>query len=397
MRIPLYALVITAGLLFGAGYFFGSKNPAEHGHGMQQQVGTKWETKTPLSQQNPPAAVAAAKDSLVGLNHSEVKSLTLSALAEPDRILRWAALMKVLAGMNASNAAAVTEAVKERHATGADTRSEGEMIQFREGQVLKEAAMKDLPAEPNGKPGYVLMIKMKGWASMGPESAKLWLESLEPGTAKETLMGKWREGLSEAGPKVLAGIFPSLPPDQQRSLVGNMLTGLIGEGGFPAVESWYRETSKTADPMVVNAAFSDIVNRMTQDPGQWDATVTFIKSQAETLDMSALNFSTINRRMAPQNPGKCLELLHDLTQTSPAIQSRVDSIIIETVEQSTSTSLNNLGTWLNEHREHPLYDRTVQQFAQQTRADDLDSAMRWAGTIKDETLRAQTIATLQSQ
>ena len=79
------------------------------------------------------------------------------------------------------------------------------------------------------------------------------------------------------------------------------------------------------------------------------------------------------------------------------MQARVDSIIIETVENSTSTSLNNLGSWLNEHKDHALYDRTVQQFAQRTRADDLESALRWAGTIKDETLRLQTIATLQSQ
>ena len=241
------------------------------------------------------------------------------------------------------------------------------------------------------------MNKMKGWASVEPKSAKSWLDSLEPGSAKDSLMGKWRDGLSEAGPKVLAEIFPSLPPDQQRSLVGNMLTGLINEGGFPAVELWYHENSKTADPTVVNAAFSDIVNRMTQDPGQWGATVAFIKSQAETLDMSALSFSTINRRMAPLDPGKCLDLLHDLSQSSPTIQARVDSIIIETVENSTSTSLNNLGSWLNEHKDHPLYDRTIQQFAQHTRADDLESALRWAGTIKDETLRAETIATLQPQ
>ena len=146
--MPLYAVVITAGLLFAAGYFFGRTNSPEDGQEMQQRVGTARETKTRLNQQNPQPAAVAAQDSLVGLSHSEVKQLTLSALAEPDRILRWAALMKVLAGMNGSNAAAVSEAVKERHATGADTRSEGEMIQFREGQVLKEAAMNDLPAEP---------------------------------------------------------------------------------------------------------------------------------------------------------------------------------------------------------------------------------------------------------
>ncbi|HWB04687.1 MAG TPA: hypothetical protein VG796_16785 [Verrucomicrobiales bacterium] len=395
MRTPLYRSLLLAGICLGTGFFLG-------------RLGREKEEsrETAVAPSRKPAALAAAEStsprsaigqvSLEGLNHDQVKQRTLEVLREPDRYLRWQGLYGIIAGMNEQNAAAISDAVGERHSSGANTRAEGELVQFREGQVLREGGMKDVPKEPNGKPNYPTMNRMKGWASADPASARAWIEKLEPGQTKDTLLRNWREGLSQATPNVIAGILPSLPPEQQRPLIGGMLAGMFDSDGFPAVKAWYDANIKSGRPDIMQTAFSSIVERMTQSPEQWDQIAGFIKNQPETVDTAAIAFGSMFRRIAPGSPGKCLDIIYDLSQSSPAVQSDLDSMIAQTVEHSTSTSLNTLATWLKDHRDHPLYDRTVHQFALRTRADDPVAAASWAETISDETLRQETKAALSA-
>ncbi len=58
---------------------------------------------------------------------------------------------------------------------------------------------------------------------------------------------------------------------------------------------------------------------------------------------------------------------------------------------NTAQSLNVMGAWLNNHREYPLYDRTVSQFALRSATDDPESARHWASSIKDADLKARTL------
>jgi hypothetical protein len=67
------------------------------------------------------------------------------------------------------------------------------------------------------------------------------------------------------------------------------------------------------------------------------------------------------------------------------------------VERSSATTLNNVGAWLNSHKDTPLYDQTVHQYALRMNGDDPEAAARWAGTIKDENLRNTTLAALKGQ
>ena len=89
-----------------------------------------------------------------------------------------------------------------------------------------------------------------------------------------------------------------------------------------------------------------------------------------------------------------MDLLSDLAGKSPEIRVRLNSTISRTVDLSASKTLNTLGTWLDAHRDHPLYDQTTHAFALRTRADDPEAALRWAATIQDELLRRKTQAVL---
>ena len=107
-------------------------------------------------------------------------------------------------------------------------------------------------------------------------------------------------------------------------------------------------------------------------------------------------FDAYSKQVAGQDPGKALTLLSELADKSPAIQASMDSLIARTVETSTSKSLNELGTWLNANPGHPIYDRAVSHFALRTSADDPESALRWASTIQDASLRQATEQSLNS-
>jgi hypothetical protein len=124
------------------------------------------------------------------------------------------------------------------------------------------------------------------------------------------------------------------------------------------------------------------------------AVAEFLTPYAKESFVNADSFRAFSTEVGQRNPGECIELLSTLAQSCPAIAAETDALIRQTVEASTAKSLNVMGDWLNNHREHPLYDRTASQFAFRTEADDPESARRWASTIKDAGLKATTLERL---
>jgi hypothetical protein len=94
--------------------------------------------------------------------------------------------------------------------------------------------------------------------------------------------------------------------------------------------------------------------------------------------------------MSSWDPGKCVELLADLSSVAPSFAGDADSVIANIVDRSSAESLNTLGTWLNTHKDHVLYDQTAAQFAVRTKVDDPGAAVHWAESIRDEALRVKT-------
>src|SRR5687768_6023840 len=129
MRNPVYLTVVIAGLCLAAGYGLGKWGQSES-EGHNPATIRRWLAADARTGPVEPSSTLKPRESLAGMSHDEVKRKTLEVLREPDRMLRMAGLMGVLAGMNEQNAAAVSEAVNERYRQGADTGPEGELIQF---------------------------------------------------------------------------------------------------------------------------------------------------------------------------------------------------------------------------------------------------------------------------
>jgi hypothetical protein len=394
MKVPLIATVLVSALCLAAGFGLGK---FVSGSGEEAAAGAagsdKSRAKIPAALQGKTVAAPAPappdiRRTLEGMTPAQVKEHTARVLREPDRMVRMAGLMCILAGMTPENASAINDAVNERHSTGADTGPEGGLIQIRTGFVLGAAAMAGMPAEPNGSPSWPVQSKMKGWATADPKAARAWLDALEPGQAKTVMERSWREGLAEAGPEALEGIFSSLSPSQQRGLTGRILTGVFDRGGTPGMIEWYQTTAAApnADSGVKQEAFTKIMERLGQR--SVEEAFTFIKNQAGTVDLNRISFDFFLD--CTGQSGKCLELLHDLTKSAPQIEGRLDQMIDRTINQSSAKSLNVLAEWLNANRGHPVYDRAVQRFALRTNNDDPEAAARWADTIRDETLRTRT-------
>ncbi len=305
--------------------------------------------------------------------------------------------MDVLAGMTEDNADILTGVLIQQYQAGMNTVDEGRYQQFREGQVLGERTMITLTKDANGQVDGDLPVKMKGWASVNPQAAKAWIDALAPGTVQDTLRASWLEGLTSSNPSNATLQFSQLPAEKQLPLVNTLLSGIQDRGGLEAIRDWFDNNDKAAGKEVMATAFSTIVGRLTQKSRTWDDAAEFLKQHAGDGFTGAAELSAFTGRVAPTEPGKCLELLSAVCNTSPAIAAQADTLITQTVEHSAEGSLDILGTWLNAHREHPLYDRVVQQFARRTQAEDSEAALRWAETIKDQTLREQTRAALQAR
>ena len=388
MKIPVYAAAVASALLFGGGYLIGRLSSpdslvehAKTNHSAHQfQTLQVQKTELPVADEN----IVAQLDSKVA------RERTVKALRQPDRLKRLRDFTAILSGMDEKNAASIDAGMNDVYGAGAKLNSQTGMVQTRFGQVLKSKSMAIIPSEPNGKLNYPPRQRMNGWASVDPKGAKEWLDKLEPGSVKDGLQNEWLSGLSSANAEVIQSIFPTLPPEQQRGVVDGLLNGLHNEGGLLALSGWFEANSAHADPGVMQEALKGIMWRMGQSQKEWDASAEFVKRTAASGLLNRSNFETLTRNIVVAISSTAPSLI----AASSTMASEAESIIGSIVSRSTASSINTLGEWLNTHKDHPLYDRTVQQFSVRMNANDPEAALQWAGTIKDESTRAQTLTAL---
>jgi hypothetical protein len=156
------------------------------------------------------------------------------------------------------------------------------------------------------------------------------------------------------------------------------------------MSAWFDNNAATADPGVLREAFKSMTWRMGQNDAEWDNSAAVVKRGAAAGLLDRGEFESFTRNFAMSNPGKCLELLAEVSNASPPLAAQTDSVIAGIVDRSSTATLNTLGSWLNSHKDFPLYDQAAGRFALRTNADDPAAAGQWAASIKDETLRVKT-------
>lgn len=394
---PKLSAAISSLLLFAAGVFTGrvlfpdSQEPAR-----KAGIPTVKESSdiTIPATKGLELSGSSSASSLDGLTDEEIKARALKVLSIPDRVTRLGAWMDVLAGMTEANSGIIAEALIERYQAGVDTVDEGRYQQFREGQVLGAGVMSILTKDPDGSVKPELYVKMKGWASAQPDAARQWIESLPPGKVQDSLRASWMEGLASANAPEATRQLNALPPEQQITLVDTLLSGLQSRGGLEGLRSWFDQNAGTEKTAVSEAAFARIVSRLGEKDRHWEAAAAFLTQHAASGFTTPSVLNVFTQRAAASEPGRCIDLIHAVSSASPALAAELDQVINRTVQHSISSETDTLGNWLNANRAHPLYDRTVQQFAGQIHKDNPEAAQRWIATIKDPAIRDRARAEL---
>jgi hypothetical protein len=397
MNLTPPVTIISSAILIGIGYLLGSRPGSNQVLTSDAAIPVLTSSAAPSSVQVTanPGNYRQAKV-LEGLSDEQITEAASAALKEPDPMLRQHRWTGVLAEMTKENRQAISKAIKARYASGVDTDGVGGLSQFREGQVQGVEGMDAMPQEPNGVPANPTRLKFQGWASVNPAEALEWLQKLGPGKGRTTMEDQWRKGLERATSSVQAEIFPKLQPSEQRLLIKGIINGLLDSGGMAQARDWFQDVAATGDPLVAKSAFSTMVSRMSQS-GLTPETTAFIEAEAPKLGNGSEVLPALCHNIGYYNPGGCVELLQRLSVSCPDVAQNLDSLLAQTVKESSTTSLNTMGNWLNQNPNHPLHDQTLVHFVNQCQADDPEAATRWANTIKDETLRAATLQRLQAQ
>jgi hypothetical protein len=254
--------------------------------------------------------------------------------------------------------------------------------------------MTGMPSEPNGKPDYQVLNRLKGWAMMDPAASGAWLENLEPGRTKESLKSHWLGALKEADPNQLIAAFPQLNPAAQTASAGRIIQGLVTGQGTAAAAAWFQNMNSTVAPEVKRAAFLALVDRATQSHDV-DVSAGAIQNAAGG-DPQLLydGFSKLAWRSARFTPDQTLGLLESFSTQSEVVQRNQPELLQQIFDWGSSTSINTFAKWLNENKSSLLYDRVACEFSIRAQRDDSESAQRWAETIKDPALRAETLQRL---
>lgn len=356
-----------------------------------ESVNAQWQSTQGQSRRVSPVRDTDSKEVVSAKRHQSVANQTRCALAELDPFKRALEWNHLLTSADVQTLAWMWAEVDKCHKEGLDTRVEGDLLQVREGQLLGQEGMKGLPSEPNGRPDYPILNRLKGWAMSDPVASGIWLEALEPGRTKESLQKQWLEALKEADPKQLLAAFQQFNPAAQSASAGRIIQGLVTNQGTAEAVAWFHEMNSTVTPEVKRTAFLALVDRATQSHDV-DSSARAIQNAAGGDPILLYEgFSKLAWRSARFTPDQTLELLESFSTQSEVVQRAQPELLQKIFDWGSGTSINTFARWLNDHKSSPLYDRVACEFSIRAQRDDSESAKRWAATIKDPALRAETL------
>ena len=319
---------------------------------------------------------------------TEEKAFTIMRLNDPME--RQAMMMDFIMNANAAELREIGAAAKAWYNTGGVVGREVEGLGYRQGQVLGREMFDQMTKDPNGKLHVGRLRNMNGWASTSPDEARAWLEELPEGTVKSQLRDAWFKGLVADSPEKAAELFSSLPIENRSRSIGALYSSLHRFGGMDSVVDWFMETADGEGIEGVNPqqAFGGLTHRLGA-LGQGDpAAVEEVLLKPEIAPyLNAGNFASATRNAAALDPGRVIDLIADLPGSGEDGKVRdMRGMVSKTVHQSTLGTINNLGNWLSENADHPLYDMTTRFFVERAAREDPEAASQWAKTITDPDL-----------
>lgn len=377
---------LGVGLVFVAGYLLGSSREGTADDRQDDEGAVASAGAISASG----GAVRAGPGDSPGVVNATVEERSFEVLRKSDSLARLTMWTELI--MNASDAELreIGAAAHAWYMTGGVVGREVELLDYRHGQVLGSEMFDNLTKDSNGKVSLSRLRNMRGWASVSPDEARAWLEELPDGTLKSKLRDAWFGGLVAESPERAAELFTSLPPENRGQNLDKLYSSLHRFEGMDSVVDWFMDTAggDGIDGVNLHQAFRALTWRLgalgAGDPGAVEE-VLLRPEVAPFLTGGA--FAGATRNAAGHNPGRVIDLIAELSERVEEGELRdMRHMVSQTVKQSTLSTIHNLGHWLQENPDHPLYDMTTRYFVEQAAREDPEGASDWAKTIGDPAL-----------
>lgn len=315
----------------------------------------------------------------------------ISAMRDP--IEREAAWVEFVAGLDARTVLKAEEDVVRWYVEGGSVTDHHQILNFRKGQLLGAQAFEGrIPESPDGAMGKNDHSMMRGWASVAPDEAKLWIDALPDGKLKESMVVSWYHGAVAADPAAANEYFSELPVHARSSAVEPLIEAVHREGGVEGLLKWFASTAADESTEIpLGAAFNKVAWRLGQLSGEDpDAVEAALLDPVNLPHVTEGIFNCAVRNLNVDRPGRAIEMVEKLHEANPELDERaVRGMVATAVRASTRTTINHMAEWLTREGDHPLHDMAARYLVEYAAPLDPQAAAAWAAHITDPALRAE--------
>ena len=400
--------LLTAAGTFALGWTLRSGDPASDKAAVDTPTSNSITSKRTLGEagkarkQQTEEGAFLAKYLIGGAVSPENMKIAMKAVVDENDPLKRAALFTtLLAQLTPENAQAAFEAFE---GTGGGRRGGGfgrfgdnskQLFLNAWARLDGESAVKalELQAESNGDQGrggrggrgsgagfMDMYSALTGWATEDVSKASEYVAGLEDNRMQSMYTSGIVRGLMVNGVDEAVEYVGSLPEDSgDRSRYMSTIAGDMLEKGLDSATSW---VDGLTDPSLKDGAMSRVAEEFASE--DLDGAVTWVTEHAgEAYAISAV--SEVAERWANDDPQAVIEWAADLPEASQA------KVYYEALDEWTKNDAAAASEYLAKMPESVAKDSAVEGFATELSREDPESAMAWATTISDPSVRAQAV------
>jgi hypothetical protein len=340
------------------------------------------------------------KDTLA-LTPEQARMRVFQALAEPNRVERFAQLCELLRGVNAGNWREVMDAFTRQTAfEGRELGDEWKLMLQRVGAVAGEEAVIDALQSTGANRDHRARNTLEGWIMADAATAVAWVKA-QPQEAQEILNGAVIYGLARLAPTQALEFALQLSNRATRDWgIGEIVNGAVQEGGFRRGEEVFAAIANRAD------VGEDIKSRLFQELTR----KRVIMDRLRNSPMDSLQWLDpfLTGERSPAGPSAVLQLVagaagHDPAKVLRWLDARAERLTpAQTVPSYTAAlqavyqrSPQEFTQWLGAHSTHLAHDPLVEAYTNDLIAAGKSAeATEWIARVKNPQIRQRIEAAL---
>jgi|GEM_PF-5841138 len=320
-----------------------------------------------------------------------------STLKDPSTITRLPRWLHSIEAASPAEMEATAEMLAEASRRGRQFPEEARIFWNSWGAKDGSAAMAYLEKNPQLKTGDSGYQVAQGWAAKDPHAAMEWIRG-RPATEgdKNIVRGAMKGWAERDFSAATAYVLNSEAEAAVRSpdVASEMAWTIWYSGGEDATARWFDTLRNHPDPDLAFA--KGAFNTMLEAYGRGDqqeASVNFLRTQ---LGNPWCDTDAVARLLFRVSKGEPEKMVGAIVSLGPDPESGRYYEIESAIARWSSQDANGPGLWLKSlQRNAPAYDEAAAAYAESLTSVDSAAAVQWAGTIKNEELRRQTLSRVQ--